>query len=263
MNPKINKIDRWFPQQLSDFAGNDRLHRLIRSIEASETLNTNLFITGEVGTAKSEAARFLLRVLLCERIDRVSFKPCMACANCPRIDLREGNAQLFQIHKKGRSGGVISFQTLIFDCANISVDEIAERVRDSESITSELIIVLDEVQQLSRTRIENRLLVTMDQVRAGWIAVTSSPSDLSRAFIRRFRTKLTMQAPSTEETIQFLSNRITEFGLKLEDDGLLGEVAVKCNNSINTALSFFVEVAQLHDGTVSQQAISEFDFDSL
>ncbi len=263
MNSTIKNIDRWSPQQLSDFAGNDRLHRLIRSIEESETLNSNLLITGDVGTAKSEAARFLLRVLLCERIDRVRLKPCMACANCRQIDLREGNAQLFQIHKKGRSGGVNSFQTLIFDCANVSFDEIAERVRDSESITSELIIVLDEVQQLSRTRIENRLLVTMDQVRARWIAVTSSPSDLSRAFIRRFRTKLTMKAPSTEETLRFLSHRLIEFGLKLDEDGLLGEVAVKCNNSINTALSFFVEVAQLHDGIVSQQAISEFDFDSL
>lgn len=260
MTKNPSDIKNWRIDQLSDIAGNNRAKRILQEQVRANGHGPNVLLTGDYGSCKTQTANLLIRTLSCENYREAMTGPCLQCANCKSID-PFGDHGLFAKDRRNEANGLMpAIHIYHFDCANVSREELLEAIWEAHHLGGRKLFYLDEVQHLASSKLDEKLAVPITEINALWLATGVDDSKLSPSFVRRFHQRYKFKCPTTSETIAFLSQRCSEYGIGVPDEQLLHSLALRSGNSISECISYLSSLTTEDNYRITVETMTDYPF---
>jgi hypothetical protein len=194
----------------------------------------NTLITGLSFTGKTGSTSLAIKCLTCQRFDALTLTPCPGvCEPCSQdmaLYKHEGYTNILNIYD-GLEGGTshIPFHCIWVDCASVTASQMDEIFDVSRKGGEDLLVVVyfDEVHNLVKKSLDDRLLTPTQRHRAVWIASSayiesdSVPGRFGRPLdvmlLNRFKKRLKTTLPSIESLTAWLFDRCLDFKMVVDE----------------------------------------------
>ena len=270
-------IERWLPRRWSDIAGNQQLktyfQEMIWGVRQCGVLSGyNALIHGPSRSGKSSAVKFALQSLGCLHLDFDSLEPCGQCRHCRDRNHIHGNAgwESFAASLDDEEATTrICYRYTPIDCSRVTESELDQLIVGLRADDGHLkVILLDEAHRLHRKRMDERLLVAMDDYPAIWIASTAHSAvdadgrdKLDAMFCNRFSFRLETEKPDVAELTVWLAQRCREFGIQVEKPGTtLKRLAERSGQMPGLALHVLNRATKSRQQQLTIQMVDEHRF---
>lgn len=259
------EIERWIPQNLQQVAGCQTLVEELEMRIRAGSDASNLLVTGPPGTGKTSAIKTAIRTWKCRRRPVDSLVPCEQCRSCESRDPRFPDLGLFAYTADDvGEPGVEPFHFCPVDCSHVTESSLKEVVFDLRSYSGTIVVYLDEVHRLKRSKMEHLLLKPLEEMDVVWIASSAHTDELDEMFIRRFSSLVTTEYPSTEELVLFLTARCQEWNLNIGGSATPADtlllLAQKSQRNVSACMKVLARAALRTDRMLTLTLVQQHSF---
>jgi len=261
------EIEQWIPRNLQQVTGCKALVQELELRIRAGADSPNLLVSGPPGTGKTSAIKTAIRTWKCHRRPTESLIPCEECSSCQTRDPRYPDVGLFA-YMAGDAGedGVDPFHFCPVDCSHETESSLKEILYDLRSYSGTIVVYLDEVHRLKRSKMEHLLLKPLEEMRVVWIASSAHADEMDPMFLRRFSSRIDTEYPSVEELVHFLAARCGEWSLRHGGPASLADtlslLAQKSQRNVSECLKVLARAALRVDRTLSQELVRTHSFQS-
>lgn len=266
-SPSPSWIQRWYPQQWSEIAGNVAMIQLWLNFIANGPCNA--LFTGPNRTGKTRTISLGIRALICPN-RTATHNPCGHCAACKAVgDGRTDSWGLF----KNLSGS--DYSLIPIDCENVTSEELRELPHEGKLEGDKVIVYLDEIAALHRRRLEGILLKLIDETPAIWIASAISlkrtkgarkgewTERMSKEMRGRFAIKEGSSLPHADDLHLWIVARCQEWNITiLEPAVTIPEMIRRTCRRVGYVIHMLADAATRSDRSIGPDNVGRFNLDS-
>ena len=263
-----NSPEHWQATTWSHIVGNRELKEIllemVHNVRVMRTMHTfRAFVYGPSRGGKTSTINFAIKCLLCNQLDFETLNPCHACTNCRK------NVQLYGNHgwedyvdpsEEGERS--TRFLYIPVDCTRVTASQMDDIFFSLSGKPDRLqIAYYDEVHRLSRSQMDERLLIEMERMQAIVLASSAVRGTLDEMLMNRFDERIEVELPTVYELAVFLAERCEEWGIRVDEpEGTLSRAAQRSNQVPGMALQVLRRAHRSREKLLTKKMVEEFRF---